>query len=85
MLVLFSPASGSPEFSFCVTQWQGNYPVALPLLRLAVCLLAESIISHQGMAMTASYGYKSYKSPAVVGSSLPITEAHADTFTFVSA
>lgn len=80
-------SEGLQFVSTVVCVWHGwvNYHTALFVLGLAVGLLAENIISHQGMVTTASCGYKAYKSPAVVQDSLSITEAHADTFTFILA
>lgn len=85
-VVIVMTVSDAPQGSFVLYTVLGSLtrgPVST--LGLAVGPLAENIISHQGIAMTASYGFKAYKSPAVVCCTLSITDAHADTSPFISA
>lgn len=83
-VVIVMTVSDKTQWSFMLYSVLGSLscgPVSTP--GLAVGPLAENVISHHSIEMTASYGYKAFKSPAVVCCTL--TEAHADTFIFISA
>lgn len=82
-VVIVMTVSDKPQGSFMLYSVLSSLscgPVSTP--GLAASPQAENIISHHGIAMTASYGYKAFKSPAVVCCAL--TEVHTDTFIFIS-